>query len=107
MGLDVRLIARLARRPVYLKILRLLKEPKYTRELLEYLPEWRRTHRRLKELEAMGLIRRWRGERGRVYQGLTEKGKRILELWEGSEWRSARPSHAICEFHTRTGQQGG
>lgn len=83
MELDVQLVARLARRPVYLRIMRLLKEPKYTRELLEYLPEWPRTHARIKELERMGLIRRWRGERKRVYQGLTEKGKKVLELMEG------------------------
>jgi len=81
--IEIRIIAKLSRRPVYLKIMRLLKEPKYTRELLAYLPEWQRTHRRLKELEAIGLVKRWRGERKRVYQGLTERGLGVLELMEG------------------------
>lgn len=83
MGFDVRIVGKLARRPVYLRIMRLLREPKYTRELLGDLPEWPRTHKRIKELEEMGLIRRWRGERGRVYQGLTEKGRLYLELLGG------------------------
>ena len=80
MAISVELLIPIVKRPVYLRILRLLsKREMYVRELKSSLPNWGRISRRLDELEKMDLIRRERRGK-RVYSRLTDEGRKLLEF---------------------------
>ena len=87
-----------ARRPVYLRILRILSMKElYTRELMSKMPNWERISRRLGELEEMGLIKRERRGR-RVYNIITKKGLSLLRRIDRIDLKEAEELGIKIEY---------
>ena len=103
MGEDIaEIMERLRRRPSLIRILATLDESGgslWTRELIRRIGSWTHTHRRLLELAALGLIRRFPGEangRHAVWNELTPLGRGAL-----SRLRAEGHPSAWVRYHSR------